>query len=67
MLKIYLFNGRKVWLDSNNVPEGAVLCESKKKVIKAEPKEADVDEAAVVTTKARRATSNKARKAGSNK
>lgn len=65
-MKIYSVNGRKVWLDENNVPAGAVLCESKKKVEKAEPIEADVEEA-VVVTKARRATSNKARKAGSNK
>lgn len=57
-MKIYLYNGRKVWLDENNLPEGAVSCEPKR-VEKAEPAE--------VKTKARKTPANKARKAGSNK
>lgn len=58
-MKIYLLNGRKVWLDENNLPNGAEPCETKKVEKNAEPAE--------VKTKARKTPANKARKAGSNK
>ena len=35
-MKIYLLNGRKVWLDENNLPNGAEPCETKKVEKKAE-------------------------------
>lgn len=59
-MKIYLVNGRKVWLDEKNLPEGAIPCEPKR-VEKAEPAEVKTE------TKARKAPANKARKAGNNK
>ncbi len=60
-MKIYLLNGRKVWLDENNLPNGAEPCETKKVEKKAEPAEVKTE------TKAKKVPSNKARKAGSNK
>lgn len=55
-MKVYTVNGRKVWLDK--APEGY---EEPKKVAEVAPV---VEEP---KTKAKRATSNKARKAGNNK
>lgn len=55
-MKIYIVNGRKVWLDK--APEG--VAEVKPEVKKDEPK-ADAE------TKAKPATANKGRKASANK
>lgn len=58
-MKIYVVNGRKVWLDK--APEGA---EEVKPVIKAEEPKA---EEATAEVKAKPETANKARKAPANK
>lgn len=62
-MKIFFLNGRKVWLDEKNLPDGAVACGvEKKEQEKTEPaKEVKIE------TKAKKAPANKARKAGSNK
>lgn len=65
-MKIYLVNGRKVWLDENNVPAGAVAYGAEKKVEKKVEKKAEPAEVKT-ETKAKKAPANKARKAGSNK
>ncbi len=58
-MKIYIVNGRKVWLDK--APEGYE--EPKKE----EPKKVEPVKAEEPETKAKKTTANKARKAGSNK
>ena len=63
-MKMYMLNGRRVWLDENDLPEGADLCGKKKESEKiAEPAEVKTETKA----KARKAPANKSRKAGSNK
>ena len=57
-MKIYIVDGRKVWL--NEVPEGYAEVKPAKTEVKDEPK-------AETKPKAKKVTQNKARKAGSNK
>lgn len=64
MLKIYEYRGGLVKFDENNVPEGAVLHTKAKKPA---DKSVEDEKPAEVKTKARKAPSNKARKAGANK
>jgi len=58
-MKIYDINGELRWFADGEAPEGAIL-HSKKKA--AEPMKVSEPE-----TKAKKATANKSRKAGSNK
>ena len=66
MLKIYIFNGRKVWLDEDNLPEGAIPCGKPKKVTPAE-EDPQPKAKPAPANKAKKVPTNKSRKAGSNK
>lgn len=57
-MKIYIVDGRKVWL--NEAPEGYAEVKPAKAEVKDEPK-------AETKPKAKKVTQNKARKAGNNK
>ena len=61
-MKIYIVNGRKVWLDK--APEGAEVV---KPVVKAEEPKAEAKAKPVTANKARKAPANKAKKEGSAK
>ena len=60
MKKIYNINGDLRWFTDGEAPEGAILHSKAKKVV--EPVKVPEPE-----TKAKKATANKSRKAGSNK
>lgn len=61
-MKIYIINGRKVWLE--NAPEGAVEYKPAKKPAEHQETQETAQETA---KKAKKTPANKARKAGGNK
>jgi len=61
-VKIYVVNGRKVWLDK--APEGA---EEVKPVVKAEEPEAEPKAKPITANKARKTPANKSKKEGKTK
>lgn len=70
-MKIYLLQGRKVWLTEDKAPAEAILLSKPEKVapVKAEAKEEEPELKAKPTpaNKAKKAPANKSRKAGSTK